>query len=116
VIYLRRCRACGFENGPWYEPPPPGCCARCDQGDVDVVETEGERPIDRGGDGPMSTGGFTPHFNQAFGQRVESAAHLRHLQRVHGTQDWRPLREREPVQTMLRKTGAIRRVPSPEIR
>lgn len=35
---------------------------------------------------------FHPHFNRSFGCEVESPEHLKHLQAVHGTEDFIPSR------------------------
>jgi hypothetical protein len=47
---------------------------------------------------------FPEHESLAFGCVVKSRKHFRELQRIHGTQDWEPVRE-APMFSKLRREG-----------
>lgn len=58
--------------------------------------------------GDVEKNAVQPHFNPAFGTVVKDRKHMKYLQKVHGTQDWRPARgknAREEITDMLKRTG-----------
>lgn len=86
--WTRRCRTCKDDFGYLSSKPTgPYRCPQCNRRCVTVKFGETVAVAPARGDGIMSEGGFTPHFNQAFGCHVESPQHLRHLDRVHGTRE-----------------------------
>ena len=88
--WIRVCPDCGFTNGPHWEQPETDTCWLCEKGKYRVVRVAGGRPLHTSRPHRDSQKGFTPHYNPAFETRVESAKHMKHLQKLHGTSDFDP--------------------------
>lgn len=83
--WTRRCPKCKNDFG-YFSAKPTGVfrCFDCNVRCRTVSFTERVRVVASRGDGIMSEGGFTPHFNEGLGQYVESNRHMRYLMKKHG--------------------------------
>jgi len=86
------CDSCGHVNGwLWQKEEPTGSATQCGWCGYTCswlfVEVPEVGFLGRLSGFSTSESDFTPHFNRGFGAGVESLAHMKALQEVHGTVD-----------------------------
>jgi len=84
--WVRRCSAGCPDNGPYYTRPDNSRCAWCGAR-VRIVRLAGGRPIHTSHPHHLSQKGFTPHYNEGFGRRVEDAHDFKKLLNKHGCEE-----------------------------
>lgn len=86
--YVRVCRGCGFENGPYWhraEVPDDPKCAWCG-GRVKVLSVAGGRPTHTSRPHSLSQKAFKPHYSDSFGVKVEDVHHYKSLMKKHNSE------------------------------